>query len=308
MRCILAAAARIENLGNENRDSVDALTVLWLNMVSFHPSIPPSLQKVPQFPPIAAKLLTLVSSPSVDLKEVAHLISGDPVLTARVLHCVNSIEFGLLQPVSDLQQSVMLLGLDRTRQITVAGATAAYARRLATAEALRSWHHSLATAVLAEYIAHSCRAFLNLAFVAGIMHDIGRLALLVAFPVEYERVIRLAKEDDSLDLLALEEREFGVDHAEAGRLLVESWGLPEEFRLVAGRHHDSCDGSEIDLLRIVNAACGLAQSLGFGVLKAGIQSDVSTLLNRLPPPARKLLEKSPAELCAQIEERISGLT
>lgn len=75
-------------------------------MVTSSAAIPPSLRKVPQFPPVAAKLLTLLSNPAVDISEVAGVISSDPVLTARVLHCVNSFEVGLSQPVINVRQAV----------------------------------------------------------------------------------------------------------------------------------------------------------------------------------------------------------
>lgn len=267
-------------------------------------TIPAGLKKVPPFPPVAARLLTLLSQPDVKVKEVAELISSDATFTARLLQCVNSYEFGLAYPVSDVKQAVALVGLDRTRQVTISHATAAYAKgALRTAELRRCWQHTVATAVLAEEIAHACDAFTNVAFTAGIMHDIGRLALLVAYPAEYERVIRGAAEQ-SLDILDFEREEFGVDHAEAGRVLAERWGLPLELRVIAGRHHDPSEGSELDLLRIVHVACRLAETLGYDIVHALVPQDVDTILAELPPRARARMKKTPAELCTKVEQRI----
>ena len=266
--------------------------------------VPAGLKKVPPFPPVAARLLTLLSQPDAKVKEVGELIASDATFTARLLQCVNSYEFGLAYPVSDVKQAVALVGLDRTRQITISHATAAYSKgALRTAELRRCWQHTVATAVLAEEIAHACDAFTNVAFTAGIMHDIGRLALLVAYPQEYERVIRGAAEQ-SLDILDFERQEFGVDHAEAGRVLAERWGLPLELGVVAGRHHDPSEGSELDLLRIVHVACRLAEILGYDIVHALIPQDVDTVLAELPAGARARLKKSPAELCTKIEQRI----
>src|SRR5204863_396988 len=119
------------------------------------------------------------------------------------------------------------------------------------------WEHTLATAILADQIAHACEAFTAVAYTAGIIHDIGRLGLLVAYPKDYERIIRDAAEG-CLDLLDFETEQFGIHHAEAGRLLAERWKLPEEFLMIAGRHHDPCEGQELDLLRIIHVACRLA--------------------------------------------------
>src|SRR6202165_1845874 len=196
--------------------------------------IPAGLKKVPPFPPVAARLLALLAHPDVKVKEVAELISSDATFTGRLLQCVNSYEFGLSYPVSDVKQAVALVGLDRTRQVTISHATAAYAKgAMRTAELRRCWQHTVATAVLSEEIAHACDAFTNVAFTAGVMHDIGRLALLVAYPKEYERVIQGAAEK-SLGILDFEREEFGVDHAEAGGALGGGWGGSAGARAVAG--------------------------------------------------------------------------
>ena len=267
-------------------------------------TIPAGLKKVPPFPPVAARLLTLLAHPDVKVKDVADLIATDATFTARLLQCVNSYEFGLTYPVSDVKQAVALVGLDRTRHVTISHATAAYAKgALRTAELRRCWQHTVATAVLAEEIAQACGAFTNVAFTAGIMHDIGRLALLVAYPAEYERVIHGAAEQ-SLDILDFEREEFGVDHAEAGRVLAERWGLPLELRVIAGRHHDPSEGTELDLLRIVHVACRLAEILGYDIVHPLTPQDAEVVLAELPAGARARLKKTPAELCSRIEQRI----
>jgi putative nucleotidyltransferase with HDIG domain len=267
-------------------------------------AISASLKKVPPFPPVAVKLLSLLANPAVDTNEVADLISSDATFTARLLQRVNSAEFGFVTDITNVRRAVALLGLDTTRQITLAHATAAYVQGgLKTETMRRCWQHTVATAVLAEEIAAACDAFLSVAFTAGIMHDIGRLGLLVAYPQEYERVIRHAAER-CLDLLDFEQEEFGAQHAEAGRMLAERWGLPPEMALIAGRHHDPCEGMELDLLRIVHVACCLADVLGYDVVKPLVPSSVSDVLAQLPARARARLSRDPKEFCARIEQRI----
>jgi putative nucleotidyltransferase with HDIG domain len=267
-------------------------------------TISASLKKVPPFPPVAAKLLSLLSNPAVDTNEVADLIASDATFTARLLQRVNSAEFGFVSDITNVRRAVALLGLDVTRQITLAHATAAYAKGGLKAGSMRScWQHTVATAVLAEEIAEACDAFANVAFTAGIMHDIGRLGLLVAYPDEYERVIFDAAER-SVDVLDFEEEQFGAHHAEAGRLLAERWGLPSEMAVIAGRHHDTCDGAELDLLRIVHVACQLADVLGYYVVKPLSQANVSDVIVQLPTRARARLGQAPAELCQRIEQKL----
>lgn len=267
-------------------------------------TISANLEKVPPFPPVAIKLLSLLSRSGVDTNEVAGLISSDATFTARLLRRVNSAEFGFLSDITSVQRAVALLGIERTRQIILAHAAGAYIGGALKAEAMRRcWQHTVATAVLAEEIADACGEFTGVAFTAGIMHDIGRLGLLVAYPGKYERVIRDAAER-CLDVLDFEEEEFGAHHAEVGRILAERWGLPLEMALIAGRHHDPCEGTELDLLRIVHVACALADTLGYDVVKPLIPSSPSDVLAQLPPGARERVGRSPEELCVRIDERI----
>lgn len=267
-------------------------------------TISASLEKVPPFPPVAVKLLSLLSQSTVDTNEVADLISSDATFTARLLRRVNSAEFGFVSDITNVRRAVALLGLDRTRQIMFAHVAGAYIGGGLRAEAMRRcWQHTVATAVIAEEIAEACGEFAGVAFTAGIMHDIGRLGLLVAYPGKYERVIRDAAER-SLDVLDFEEEEFGAHHAEVGRILAERWGLPTEMGLIAGRHHDPCEGTELDLLRIVHVACALADTLGYDIVKPLIPSSPSDVLAQLPPQARERMARSPRELCERIEERI----
>ncbi len=263
------------------------------------------LKRVPPFPPVAAKLLSLLAQPEVQTNEVADLIGSDATFTARILQRINSVEFGLVTPITNVRQAVALLGTDLTRQLILTHATAAYAKgALGTEELRRCWQHTVATAVLADQIAKACGEFTHVAFTAGIMHDIGRLGLLVAYPAEYERVIRDAA-TRCLDLLDFERDEFGMDHAEAGRVLAERWGLPAGLAQIAGRHHDACEGATLTLLSIVHVACRLADALGYDVARPLAPLDIDTVLEELPGRGRIKLGNSPAELRVQIEQSLA---
>lgn len=250
-------------------------------------AIPSRLHTVPPFPPVATRLLAMLGQRNVDIAKMAELIASDPLFSGRILQHANSIEFGLLNPVHNVRHALTMLGLERTRAITLNAATSAYSRAaLRTAELRRCWQHTLATAVLAEELSRSCQAFMQSAYAAGLMHDIGRLGLLMAYPDEYESTIRNAAQH-CLDLLDFERETFGVDHAEAGRWLGERWNLPEQFRIVAGRHHDSCEGAELSLLKIVHIACQLADLFEYDVAKPLQPPNFEALMNLLPEFARE---------------------
>jgi HD-like signal output (HDOD) protein len=267
-------------------------------------TMPQRLLRVPPFPPVASRLLRLLADDSVKISEVGAVIASDATFSARVLQYVNSVEFGLASTVTNLNQALMMLGLDRTRRITLTLASAAYSgNAIKATEVRRSWQHTVATAVIADYIARLCNEFTQIAYTAGLMHDIGRLGLLVAYPSEYEKVIRDAA-SRSIDILDFEREVFGVDHAEAGRWLAERWLLPEEFRVVAGRHHDSCDASETSLLTIIHVACKLADALGYDVTRPLVAAPIEVIVAGLPDGAagRILLEAN--DLRKQVEQAV----
>jgi putative nucleotidyltransferase with HDIG domain len=277
--------------------------------------IPEGLKKVPPFPPVAAKLLAVLQKPNVDATEVADLIASDPAFTLRLLQHANSSANALGSAITDIRQAVTFLGFDRTRQITVMSAASRYAALAPrNVDLQKCWEHSLATAILADEIAKSCGgASAKTAFTAAILHDIGRLGLMVVFPREYSKAIHHRTKSD-VDLLEFERGEFGIDHTEAGRLLAETWKLPEAFQVVAGRHHDRCEGVELTVLRVVHTACRLADALGFGILPPLADADrnaadrspsgIKALLDTLPTGACACLSSNPEELRAHIEDRI----
>ncbi len=265
------------------------------------------LRNVPPIPAIAAKLLTLLSDDKVGTHAVAELLGSDTALTARLLHEANLARYGRPGSRREVRGSIDLVGLDRTRQLIVLHATAGYASRAPShAELQCCWRHSLATAVMADRVAEACGSFTKIAFTAGILHDIGRLGLMIAFPRHYMEAVRGAS-GRYLDLLDFEREEFGMDHAEAGRFLAETWNLPVEFRTVAERHHDAAEGAELNLLRIVHCACQLADSLGFGVVAPPAECDVRRILDGLPAEIGEKIAGTAEELRADVEERMSAV-
>jgi len=266
--------------------------------------IPPGLKKVPPFPPIAARLLSVLASPSIEIPKVAKLILSDSTFSALVLQHANSALFHFPSPIDAVDHAIALIGIDRTRELLVLHAAGAYASGSLRTNQMRScWQHSIATAVIAGEIAKACGVFTSTAFTAGIIHDIGRLGLLAAYPKEYEQVIR-ASVEQCVDILDFERERFGVHHAEAGLLLAQRWGLPLEYHVIAGRHHDPCEGFEIDLLKIVHVACRAAQVLGYDLIRPLLPLNLDEVLAELPPSARKRIKISPTQLADRVERRI----
>jgi HD-like signal output (HDOD) protein len=116
--------------------------------------------------------------------------------------------------------------------------------------------------LLAEEIAAAAMINKDFAYTAGIIHDLGRLALLAPAPQQYSTFLNAAAGTQE-QILELERRQFTRDHCEAGKLLVAAWNLSTEFAEIVSRHHDAANVTRIDALACVRLGCSMADALGF---------------------------------------------
>jgi hypothetical protein len=135
-------------------------------------------------------------------------------------------------------------------------------------------------------------------FTAGIMHDLGRLALAVCHREGYAD---LAHNDLNFpsDILARERHVFGVDHCQAGSALVRAWNLPEEFAEITAHHHDGPNGP-LDTIAIVQFSCRFADALGFPAIPSLPPSSYEHLRSEIPADIRPLFPEDPSALTASI--------
>src|SRR5690242_10703046 len=263
-----------------------------------------SLANIPAFPAVALRVLDLVSQDDADFGLLVREIASDATLSAQVLRLANSALFRY--EVGTLQQAVMLLGAQRVQSLVMSVAMRNYSRAVLRTEAFqRCWQHTIATAVLSREIAAAAGAPQpEQAYSLGLLHDIGRLGLLVAWPDDYDLMLRKADRNVA-SLVELERQLFTMDHCELGRRLIEQWKLPHEFCVVAGRHHDSPAGAtEFDSLRISYLSCRLADALEFWVAKPFRPLDVEEVLSELPHDVRLRLPSDPLELREKIGESL----
>jgi HD-like signal output (HDOD) protein len=269
-----------------------------------------SLASIPAFPAVALRVLDLASQEDPDFDLLVREIASDATISAQVLRLANSALFRFETQVRTVEQAVFLLGSQQVQSLVMSVATTNYSRAALRTEAFqRCWQHTIATAVLSREIAAAAGAPQpEQAYSLGLLHDIGRLGLLVAWPDDYDRMVRKA-DRNVLSLLELERQLFTMDHCELGRRLIEQWKLPHEFCVVAGRHHDpSAGATELDSLRIAHLSCRLADALEFWVAKPFRPLDVEEVLSELPHAVRLRLPSDPSELREKIASSLGGET
>jgi HD-like signal output (HDOD) protein len=224
-----------------------------------------SLDTLPVIPAVAARVLSL-SDDATSALEVSQVISADPVLTATLLRVSNSAYYGFSRRLSTVREAVLLLGFKQVRQIAVgASVMRSWKRNSAIADGFDMdlfWGHSMSVAVMAEVAARKFNAGRpEEAFTAGIVHDVGVLALRQAMPLQFRVAMNSAIQ--GTPLLEAERRFLGVTHDRVGEALAERWELPERLVEAMAHHHRQALSPAIEgLAGVVGAADDVAERYG----------------------------------------------
>lgn len=199
-----------------------------------------ALTALPPLPSIALRVMQVAQDPKSSAAELALVVSADPGLTATVLRVANSAAYRRAQPVTSIQQALVLLGFMQARNIAISSSiTGSYAPDAANAlfRIDAFWRHSLAVALRAsEEAGRSGRIDAPTAFTAGIVHNMGRLAMFYADPAGLDQAVAEAMRT-GVPLEQAELEMLGYDHAEMGQQLGQKWKLPEAVCEAVGSHH-----------------------------------------------------------------------
>jgi putative nucleotidyltransferase with HDIG domain len=239
---------------------------------------------IPPFPSIALKALHLMAGTDTSLFELCNLIRADAAFSTAVLRIANSPLIAFSKNVTSVIQASMLLGFQRLRRMVITVGLKSYLTDSFTPVMTSCWRHSVACAIIAERTATWSALDKEFGYTAGILHDIGRVALATIMPKPYARVIERGA-DRPQDLLQSEQELCGIDHCQAGRSLVASWNLPEAFLEIAACHHNPGPHSP-GAARLLPPSCELADALGFSVVHCSSSRSYAEILADFPERVR----------------------
>lgn len=223
------------------------------------------MESLPSLPTLYSEIVEKVRDPEVTIEDLAETITKDISMTAKILKLVNSAFFGLGREISSVSEAISYLGIETVKSLvlTVNAFSQFEGAKLKAVSLEEIWSHSLAVASGAKQIAKAegCSARVQEeAFVAGMLHDLGKLILGLNFPAEYVEVSRKAVGGESW--LEAERSSFGLDHADVGGALIGLWGLPGPVVETIALHHrpTASAAKEFSPLAAVIVADGLARN------------------------------------------------
>lgn len=198
-------------------------------------------ETLPALPPLYSRLVQEIESERSSMESIGEIISQDVGMTATVLKLVNSAFFGLTRKVTSPAQAVSLLGLDVLRALVLSQQLFevfdfSAVPRLSY-ESL--WQHSLGAGMLAKLVAQELtdnKDLVDQSFMAGVLHDVGKLVLGSQVTDKYNQVLELVHQDNGF-LWEVEQEVLGTSHAEAGAFIMGLWGEKEAIVQAIAFHH-----------------------------------------------------------------------
>lgn len=192
-------------------------------------------------PQVLVQLIDICHAQEIDLQQVIQVVTKDAPLSAKVLQLVNSAFIGSRKNFTDVAQAIVFLGADVIKNLAISVSVQQVFRRVETNGLLsldRFWHHSFQTALLAQNIAQTTSfPSTSEAYLAGLLHDIGKLILWMAFPGQYAPLLLKGVRCHDARLAFLEQERFEIDHCEAGGWLCDQWQLPSILSDAVRYHH-----------------------------------------------------------------------
>lgn len=259
-----------------------------------------AVRRIPPLPFVTSRALSLVRDPGSRRSELAQVLSLDEGMTALFLRMVNSAYYGLPRRITSLDEAIGYLGYENTKAVLFAVSTRQIFYLGAPSYMLDRdalWRHSVAVASGSVWVARR-RAITPVSevYVAGLLHDIGKLVLDIMVGHEAHWVKADADDGGELSWVEIERRTVGCDHAELGAQAVQTWRLPQRVVEAVRMHHDPrpavLDPSLAAAIHLANVAS----------LMAGIGLGVDGLLYPLEEGAVRSLQWTEAEMMGLMDE------
>ena len=199
-----------------------------------------TITQLPPFPAVIQRVLQLVEDPKTSARDVVEVIQYDQSVTANVLMVCNSAYFSLRRPVHSLEEALVRIGFNNLVEIILTRGTSFLFFRACQGYQLQNgelWRHSVACALLSQILADRLNQRKSpIQFTVNLLHDVGKV-VLTGFVKDHFEEIRRRVEEENLSFLEADKATLGIDHAELGGRIAESWKFPPDIITGIRYHH-----------------------------------------------------------------------
>ena len=251
------------------------------------------VKNLPTLPSVVTQLMEAVNNPSFSASDVSKIIANDQALVSKILRIVNSAFYGLPKRVSTVTQATVILGFNTVKNLAL-GASVFDAfgegdSKVGKWDRFKFWQHAIGCGVATKLLAREIRySNPEEAFVAGLIHDIGKVVLDQFLHDEFVEIIKLA-ESEGIRFVEAEKMVIGVTHGDIGHWLAQKWNLPPQLDEAIGFHHAPARAKQaarlVALVHLADAVVHM-EHVGFAGddLNPEIESSIWEVL-RFPPEA-----------------------
>jgi putative nucleotidyltransferase with HDIG domain len=207
-----------------------------------------TISTIPTLSIVIDKLSRLLQNPQTSAEEIGKAITTDQALASKVLRLVNSAFYGFPGKISTITHAVVILGFSTVKNIVLtASIFDAFTDKTHSPSDFNReqfWLHSIGCGAASQAIAkHIGFREKEECFIAGLIHDIGKIILYYYFPEEFKAVFQNAR-DKGILFIESEREMLGLTHAEIGAIIVRRWNLPENLQAVVKSHHNPAQGAD----------------------------------------------------------------
>jgi HD-like signal output (HDOD) protein len=259
-----------------------------------------------------AQLVARLARRNCTVAELQQLIERDALLTAQILRLANSAAFARMQPIHSVQHAITMVGIGAIRRFAFGSSISNLFSRFRTAPSFSMTRfnlHSVATGTLAELISDVVPVESpDGAFIAGLLHDVGKLLIAINLPKQYEEILALAaiRHDP---LIECERDILGTDHAELSGMAIARWELMEPIQWGAHYHHEPNSPAalerspphKISLSLALHKADAFVNHLGMSVLPS------TPLAGEIPSLDFPAFRVSTEKILSRFEPELRGL-
>lgn len=221
---------------------------------------------IPPLSPVIVDVLNLLNSnEDINYPLLESKIIQEPFLTGRVLGLANSSFFGMPSEVGSIKEACFILGVNVIRNLIIASAVIEKfpSDSGTNLDIAGLWKHSVGTAAAAKVMARYAKMDQELAFTAGLLHDIGKMILDTHFTNHYTEVLSYQAQHDCF-ISDAEQVVLGIDHSEVGAMITKRWNLPSQISDSIRFHHSAYTQNEPGFSHIINLGDILSRGLGIG--------------------------------------------